>query len=89
MANSVNEIHVNVNFDKKSKFTGFNIEGGLPVTCPLDNLDDLLSWEADDLHDPGQSFSISNVPYIGKEIPDGSSKTLVCHDMQGGYVDDR
>lgn len=84
------EIFLNVEFgNDSSQFSGRSVEDGLPVTAPLCDLEDLLSWKPDDERDSGQIFSVATVPYLGKEIPTGSTKTLVCHDMAGGYVDDR
>ncbi|XP_039247841.2 cytosolic endo-beta-N-acetylglucosaminidase-like [Styela clava] len=80
---------LNVDFEKPSQFTGRSVEDGLPVSVPLHDLEDLLSWKPDDAEDSGQIFSVATVPYLGKNIPTGSTKTLVCHDMAGGYLDDR
>lgn len=81
--------HLDVNFNDLTRFRGRSVENGLPVTKPLCNLEDLLAWKTDGSPDKGQSFSIASVPYHGKYIPDDEPRTLVCHDMAGGYLGDR
>ena len=83
------KIHLVVDFEKETKFKGRSVEDGLPVTKPLYDLEELLAWIPNDASDAGQVYSVASVPYFGKHIPKGSYKTLVCHDMEGGYLDDR
>ncbi|NXN97369.1 ENASE acetylglucosaminidase, partial [Rhinopomastus cyanomelas] len=58
-----------------------------PVSFFLSGLEELLAWKPDGNDD----FNISSVP-LGKRQPPLRSerpRTLVCHDMRGGYIEDR
>ena len=70
-------------------FTGLSVENDLPVSYPIDNLEQLLGWSTNDKADPGQAYSIATVKHTPKLRKPGTPSTLVCHDMKGGYLDDR
>ena len=56
-----------------------------PVTRPLTNLDELLAWT-----EGFDEFNVSSVALnrVGKGL-NQRPRTIVCHDMKGGYVQDR
>ncbi|CAG05942.1 unnamed protein product, partial [Tetraodon nigroviridis] len=58
-----------------------------PITCGLQTLEELLSWEQNE----ASLFNVATVPLAPREPPLASCKcrTLVSHDMMGGYLDDR
>lgn len=58
-----------------------------PVICGLQTLEELLSWKRSEAN----LFNEATVPLAPREPPLGSCKcrTLVSHDMMGGYLDDR
>ncbi|KAM7372584.1 hypothetical protein PAMP_009742 [Pampus punctatissimus] len=58
-----------------------------PISCGLQTLDELLSWKRSDAN----PFNVAVVSLAPREPPLSSSphRTLVSHDMMGGYLDDR
>ncbi|CAI5674091.1 cytosolic endo-beta-N-acetylglucosaminidase [Oreochromis niloticus] len=58
-----------------------------PITCGLESMEDLLSWT----RSKANPFSVAGVPLAPREPPLDRClrRTLVSHDMMGGYLDDR
>lgn len=55
-----------------------------PTTSPINSLEQLLLWR------PGfDEFSVSHVPLKKCTHDAKKPKTMVCHDMKGGYIEDR
>nr|XP_002125915.3 cytosolic endo-beta-N-acetylglucosaminidase-like [Ciona intestinalis]XP_026694401.1 cytosolic endo-beta-N-acetylglucosaminidase-like [Ciona intestinalis] len=79
-------IHLKVDLNGSSKLTGRSTEDGVPVSLPLNSLEELFAWKANDKTDLGQSFS---KPALSGYRKIYSSKVMLCHDMAGGYLDDR
>ncbi|CAK8690478.1 unnamed protein product [Clavelina lepadiformis] len=50
---------------------------------------ELLAWKSDNPDDCGQKFSVASIPHLPKVNKESKTKTLVCHDMMGGYISDR
>lgn len=86
---SDNKAYVNVSFEKPVQFVGPSVESGQPISYPLSDIKQLMSWKANDANDRGQAFNISTVPHNPKLLDKSSSRTLFCHDMKGGYLCDR
>ena len=84
-----NVVFVEVDLTKPNPFQGRSVCENKPVTCPLQSLEDLLSWKSDDPEDLGQEFCVASVPYHHRIMHHDSRKTLVCHDMKGGYLNDK
>ncbi|XP_064172057.1 cytosolic endo-beta-N-acetylglucosaminidase [Anguilla rostrata] len=58
-----------------------------PVSYSLKSLDELLSWKRSEAH----PFNVATVPLASRQpaLTSDQRKTLVSHDMMGGYLDDR
>lgn len=58
-----------------------------PISCALQTLDQLLLWKLSEAN----PFNVAAVPLAAREPPLASCprRTLVSHDMMGGYLDDR
>lgn len=58
-----------------------------PISCGLQTLEELLSWKRSEAN----PFNVAAVPLAPREPPlaSCSRRTLVSHDMMGGYLDDR
>ncbi|CAG5898917.1 unnamed protein product [Menidia menidia] len=58
-----------------------------PISCGLRTLEELLSWGRSEAN----PFNVAAVPLAPREPPLASCprRTLVSHDMMGGYLDDR
>ena len=81
--------YICVDLQQASQFIGHSVEDSLPVSIPLNTLEELFSWVPNDPEDYGQFFSIATELHNPKVVPKGAPKTLVCHDMKGGYLSDR
>ncbi|KAM6904749.1 cytosolic endo-beta-N-acetylglucosaminidase [Xenentodon cancila] len=58
-----------------------------PISCGLGTMDELLSWKRSEAN----LFNVATVPLALREppLPRCRRRTLVSHDMMGGYLDDR
>ncbi|XP_068587605.1 cytosolic endo-beta-N-acetylglucosaminidase [Cebidichthys violaceus] len=58
-----------------------------PISCGLQSLEELLSWKQSEAN----PFNVAAVPLAPREPPLARClrRTLVSHDMMGGYLDDR
>ncbi|XP_022595497.1 cytosolic endo-beta-N-acetylglucosaminidase [Seriola dumerili] len=65
----------------------YDVDTTEPISCGLQTLDELLSWNRSEAN----PFNVAAVPLAPREPPLASSprRTLVSHDMMGGYLDDR
>ncbi|XP_066292167.1 cytosolic endo-beta-N-acetylglucosaminidase-like isoform X1 [Branchiostoma lanceolatum] len=64
-------------------------ESLVPVCRPLYTVEDVLSWTPNKDGCKTDAFNIATVPLAKRTQQDGVPKTLVCHDMKGGYIEDR
>ncbi|XP_066498622.1 cytosolic endo-beta-N-acetylglucosaminidase [Hoplias malabaricus] len=58
-----------------------------PISSSLKSLDELLSWKRSEAN----PFNLASVPLSNREpqFSDSRRRTLICHDMMGGYLEDR
>ncbi|KAG5279327.1 hypothetical protein AALO_G00076580 [Alosa alosa] len=58
-----------------------------PLSSGLKNLEELLAWKISE----ASPFNVASVPRASRQPPYASKqlRTLVCHDMMGGYLEDR
>lgn len=58
-----------------------------PISSGLQSLEELLSWKRSEAN----PFNVATVPLANREPSLASTphRTLVSHDMMGGYLDDR
>ncbi|XP_059203698.1 cytosolic endo-beta-N-acetylglucosaminidase [Centropristis striata] len=67
--------------------THYDADTTEPISCGLQTLEELLSWKRSEAN----PFNVAVVPLAPRDPPLASSqrRTLVSHDMMGGYLDDR
>uniref|UniRef100_A0A3Q0S2Z3 Cytosolic endo-beta-N-acetylglucosaminidase n=1 Tax=Amphilophus citrinellus TaxID=61819 RepID=A0A3Q0S2Z3_AMPCI len=65
----------------------YDVDTTEPISCGLHTMDELLSWKRSEAN----PFGVAVVPLARREPPLDRClrRTLVSHDMMGGYLDDR
>ncbi|XP_038123504.1 cytosolic endo-beta-N-acetylglucosaminidase [Cyprinodon tularosa] len=65
----------------------YDAETTEPISCGLCSLDELLSWSSSEAN----PLNVAAIPLVPREprLVDCQRRTLVSHDMMGGYLDDR
>ncbi|KAJ8251742.1 hypothetical protein GJAV_G00224940 [Gymnothorax javanicus] len=65
----------------------YDLDTTEPISYSLKTLDELLSWKRSDAN----PFNVATVPLASRvpSLTNTQRKTLVSHDMMGGYLDDR
>ncbi|KAI3360301.1 hypothetical protein L3Q82_014624, partial [Scortum barcoo] len=65
----------------------YDVDTTEPLACGLPTLDELLSWKRSEAN----PFNVAVVPLAPREpaLASCPRRTLVSHDMMGGYLDDR
>ncbi|XP_018021119.1 cytosolic endo-beta-N-acetylglucosaminidase-like [Hyalella azteca] len=59
-----------------------------PIALPLKKIDELVDWTADQLSKELQD-ALSCIPALQMRSTNHGPQTLICHDMKGGYNEDR
>lgn len=54
-----------------------------PSAAPINTLEELLEWEG------GDDYYVGVAPLEPCQRDEAAPRTLICHDMAGGYLEDR
>lgn len=65
----------------------YDVDTTEPISCSLQTLEQLLLWKRSEAN----PFNVATVPLAPREptLDNSLRRTLVSHDMMGGYLDDR